>query len=247
MTAATSSSPPARRLRPLEAFRAMGRLLRDPDDTAEVFRVIDALSGNSGERVFQRFRRTEAGARILAERRDLLTRLQDRAWLEAQPEGSLARHYADFMRRGAITPDGLVEASEARPSATDDPDRLRVGARLRDMHDLWHVATGYDRDLLGEAALLAFTYAQTRNRGIGFIVAMAYWKSLRAGGPFRAARRLIRQGYRRGRRAVWLPAEDWEALLPLPLTEVRARLQLDTPPQYEPIPSPQTANAAAAP
>jgi ubiquinone biosynthesis protein COQ4 len=47
------------------------------------------------------------------------------------------------------------------------------------------------------------------------------------------ARRFILQGLRRGLRARWLPAEDWEALLPLPLTEVRERLALGPPPRYE--------------
>ena len=37
------------------------------------------------------------------------------------------------------------------------------------MHDLWHVTTGYGRDALGELSLLAFTYAQEQNRGIGAI------------------------------------------------------------------------------
>src|SRR4029078_11371261 len=77
-------------------------------------------------------------------------------------------------------------------------DRRWFADRLRDTHDLWHVVTGYGRDLIGEASLLAFTYAQTRNPGIGFIVAVAY---LKARGINRPARRLLRDGYRRGKRA----------------------------------------------
>ena len=42
------------------------------------------------------------------------------------------------------------------------------------MHDLWHVTTGYGRDALGELSLLAFTYAQEKNRGIGAIVLYGY-------------------------------------------------------------------------
>ena len=44
------------------------------------------------------------------------------------------------------------------------------------MHDLWHVTTGYGRDALGELSLLAFTYAQEQNRGIGAIALYGYWK-----------------------------------------------------------------------
>jgi ubiquinone biosynthesis protein COQ4 len=99
------------------------------------------------------------------------------------------------------------------------------------MHDLWHVTTGYGRDLVGEAALLAFSYAQTRNRGIGFIVAVAW---LKAGGDGGAARRTIVDAYRRTRTA-WLPGADWETLLTLPLPAVREQLGLGAPPQYAPL------------
>ena len=44
------------------------------------------------------------------------------------------------------------------------------------MHDLWHVVTGYGRDELGEACLLAFTYAQNKNRGVGFIAFVGCFK-----------------------------------------------------------------------
>jgi ubiquinone biosynthesis protein COQ4 len=227
---------PRPRLRPWKALRAMRALLRDPDDTARVFDVIQALGGRSGERAFERFRASEVGARVLRERRDLLAALSDRERLLALPVGTLGRTYAEFMGREQISAQGLAEASLAAGGTDPElsPERRLFGARLRDMHDLWHVVTGYGRDLLGEATLLAFSYAQTRNRGVGFIVATAWWKARRA--P--AFRRMLRDGYRRGRRAAWLPAQDWEALLARPLAEVRAELRVDAAPQYEPVPSP---------
>jgi ubiquinone biosynthesis protein COQ4 len=94
------------------------------------------------------------------------------------------------------------------------------------------VVTGYQRDLLGEASLLAFTYAQTRNPGIGAIVAAAWW---RAGRVNPEARRLLTEGYRRGRRAAWLPGQAWEELLRLPLDEVRERLAVGSPPVYQQV------------
>jgi ubiquinone biosynthesis protein COQ4 len=215
------------------AWRAIRALLRDPDDTKRVFDVIDALSGRSGERLFERFRATPSGARILAERRELLASLRDREQLLALPPGSLGRSYAEFMGREQISAEGLVEASQEGGRGPDpalSPERRLVGARMRDQHDLWHVVTGYGRDLVGEAAVLAFTYAQTRNRGIGLIVAVAYWRGGSAAPWFRP---LLREAWRRGRHAAWLPAADWEALLPRPLEEVRAELGLGEPPRYE--------------
>ncbi len=220
------------RIRPLDALRAIRALIRDPDDTARVFDVIDALAGRSGERMYERFLRTETGPRLLADRRDLLATLSDRQRLLGLPAGTLGRSYGEFMEREQISADGLVQASE-EGGRGPDPDlpweRRWFGQRLRDMHDLWHVATGYDRDLIGEASLLAFTWAQTRNRGIGFIVLVAY---LKARGELRPVRGLIRDGVQRGRRAAWLPAVDWEALLERPLGEVRQTLRLGEPPRY---------------
>ncbi|HSP98217.1 MAG TPA: Coq4 family protein [Candidatus Dormibacteraeota bacterium] len=223
--------PGKRRIRPLDAWRAIRVLLQDPDDTGQVFRIIDALSGNTGERLFQRFRRDPTGARILSERRALLATLSDRPALEALPAGTLGRTYAEFVGREQLTADGLVEASEVDGRRHDHGvERRLFQDRLRDMHDLWHVVTGYGRDLVGEAALLAFSLAQTRNPGVGFIVAVAWYK---AGSG--AERRLMVDAFRRGRRAAWLPAQDWEALLAQPLDEVRALLRIEPAPAYEPI------------
>ena len=41
--------------------------------------------------------------------------------------------------------------------------------------------------------------------------------------------------FRRGRRASWLIDLEWEALLALPVEEVRARLGVDAPPVYTPV------------
>ena len=170
---------------------------------------------------------------MLAEKRNILTRLCDRASLQALPAGTVGAVYADFMDEEQLDAAGLVEASEQGGGGpNEDPERDLFGARLRDTHDLWHVVTGYNRDLVGEASLLSFTFAQTWNPGIGVIVAMAY---LLARGEEHHGRKLIRAAYRRGRGSAWLPAADWESLLSRPLDEVRAELRVGEPPQYTEI------------
>lgn len=223
------------RVRPLDALRAIRGLLRDPDDTGKVFDIIDALSGRAVERAFERFEKSPTGARLLASQPDLVATLRDRERLMALPAGTLGRAYGEFVSREEISADGLVEASE-REGAEDPaipPGRYWFGARLRDMHDLWHVVTGYNRDLVGEASLLAFSYAQIRNRGIGFIVLVAYLRASSAEIPW--ARPMIRDGYARGKAAAWLPEQDWEALLERPLEEVRRELRVGAPPNYEQV------------
>ncbi|MEW6269630.1 MAG: Coq4 family protein [Thermodesulfobacteriota bacterium] len=236
-----TTKPKRKRIQPLRALRAIRALIADPDDTAKVFEIIDALSGNAGERLFLRFRATATGERILRERRNLLATLEDRERLRTLPQGTLGRIYFDFTEREQITGQGLADASMAARRDDIGPERRLFADRLRDMHDLWHVVTGYGRDLVGEAALLAFSYAQTRNRGVGFIVAVAY---LRAKGDAAFARPVMVEGYRRGRRAAWLPAADWEHLLTLPLERVRAELGLGAPPEYVPMRSARAPVAA---
>ncbi|MEZ4278331.1 MAG: Coq4 family protein [Myxococcota bacterium] len=215
----------------LEAFRAIRALIRDPDDTAQVFRIIRAFSSSALDRQFERFRRLPQGQRILAREGTLLDRLADRAALERLPRGSLGRAYADFTRAESISPQGLVDASlEAPPVGVDaSPERIRFAERLRDSHDLWHVVTGYGRDLVGEAALLAFTWRQTGNRGIALIVLAAWWK---AGRDLPGGRAMIRDGIARAGRSEWLPAADWESLLAEPLDDVRRKLGITPAERY---------------
>lgn len=215
------------------AIAGIRELIKNPDDTSQVFLIIRSLTGDSFERIYQRTLASPGGAPFLCGRPPLIKTLEDREALLALPENSLGHHYARFMAAEKISADGLVAASEDtdNPSIFLDPRASVLSERLRDSHDLWHIVTGYGRDLIGEAGLLAFTFAQVRNPGIGFIVAVAALK-LRNGGH-RQAPRFIRQGYLRGKRASLLAAADWEALLPLPLDEVRQRLSIEPVEPYE--------------
>lgn len=222
------------RIRPLVARRALHRLLQNPDDTEQVFHVIRAMSGRSFERLLRRVRRDPVGRGIVEQRRDLIPVLSNRERLLSLPEDTLGNHYARFMQAEQISSQGLADASngagQERRDLWFDPEAEAFGARLRDMHDLWHVVTGYSRDILGELALLAFTYQQTGNRGIGYIVRQVE-RRMRKGGNAEVSA-FLRQASERGRRATLLPAADWEALLQRPLAEVRRDLRVGEPVDY---------------
>jgi ubiquinone biosynthesis protein COQ4 len=217
-------------LRPREAWTALRRLLANPEETEHVFTIVRALSGKTLLRGYNRFTATPTGRRILDEQLDLLAVLRDRDYLRALPDGSLGRHYLAFIERENLSADGLVEAS-AQDEPAMNPGLARYAFRLRDMHDLWHITCGYGRDVSGEACLLAFTVAQTRNPGLALIVVAGALKIARQSGDRRIFR-AIRDAWRTGRRAAWLPAADWERLLARPLEAVRAELGVTQPTVY---------------
>lgn len=224
------------RIRPLVALRAMRKLVDDPDDTAQAIVVIGALTGNSGKRLFRRFRRSPRAEAILRERRDLYANLNDLDRLRAMPPGSLGRAIGEWFAREQIGAQGLAQAAVLARSQLgvvdpDGDDERVFMTRLLNMHDIFHVLAGYDRDLRGEAAVLAFTLPQTRSPGIAYLVGRILW-----GAGLRSDMgRLVRQGFRRGRRSAWLVDQDWEALLERPLEEVRRELGVGDPPVYEQV------------
>jgi len=229
-----SQSVPDTRLRPFEAFGAVRRLVSDPNDTRQVFIVLRAMRGRSGLRLFRRFQATATGATILRERRSVLPYLQDRQALAQLPEGSLGRTYFDFMAAENLTADGLVDASEAAERRDIPADILLFRDRMRDIHDLTHVITGYGRDPLGELCLLAFNYPQNGHLGLAMIVLMGmtrYGRGPQAWAAWAAAL----EGWRHGRAAAWFPGLDWEALLPEPVASLRQRLNIAEPKRYQAV------------
>lgn len=221
------------RLHPWRALRCLAAVARDPERTDVGAVMVRALEGRSGLRLRQRIASHPTGARILAERRRLDRALCDRAALAALPPGSLGRSYAAWCRAEGISAEGLIRASDELDATrldaepVDDWELLELRSAVS--HDLWHVVTGYGRDLLGELALLYFMWIQTRNTGLLLPCALGLLSQDRGG------RRLVFEARRRARRAAWLPAADWEALLPERLPAVRERLRLGAPPRYTPV------------
>jgi len=227
-----SDSHLRKRVKPIVALKATRTLLRDKEDTAQVFRIVDALSGNSYYKSYKRFANSPGGREIIQRRLSLLDTLRDREALARHPEGSLGRAYLDFVYGEGLSADGLVDASEegsSRHFQSEDGELFRN--RMRDSHDLWHVVTGYGRDGMGELCVLSFGNGQMYNRGIAFIVLMGILKTRREQHQLPVWRAAF-EAWRRGRKAGWFPAVVWEEWLVLPLKEVRERLGLSEPEIY---------------
>jgi ubiquinone biosynthesis protein COQ4 len=199
-----------------------------------VFLLMDALRGKTSLRQFARFRETPTGRAVLAERRRLLDRLNDRDRLAALPPGTLGRGYYEFMAAENLSAQGLVEASQFEETLPAGEDLTLFRERSREMHDLFHVVSGYGRDPLGEACLTAFSYTQSGLKGFA---AIALWAAQRIARrlPGQPVRRAVLEGYRLGRRAQWLYAADWEALLAEPVAMIRAHYRIGEPHYYRQV------------
>jgi len=226
-TLTTTTVRPAR----FAVLRSFLAIARDPQKTSHGARVVMSIDRHQIEVVFQRFAKDPEGARILAGAPSLFELLTDRDALEALPEGSLGRTYLAFMEAESISTEALdrevapVEAEVLRP----DPLRRRFLLHMRASHDLWHVLTGYHRDLLGELQLIIFSHAQTGSRAFGWIGRVARIRPL---GRLPDARALIDLATQRGSQACWLFTAPWSELLPRPIDEVRRELGIGEPPSY---------------
>jgi ubiquinone biosynthesis protein COQ4 len=226
------------RLQPIRALKAVSRLMADKEDTAAVFDLMRALSGNSISKGYARLMKTPRGGRIAYERDELNDRLMDRAWLESFAPGTVGAAYLAHMDERGFTADGLKEISEqTRDSQVEAAHPLTwYGRRLRDVHDIWHVLSGYRTDALGEACLVAFSYEQTRSLGFR-VIAMAAGNKFgqtKNGQPYRAA---IRQAFANGKACAWLPEVDYPELFAEDLEAARARLGIKPPTVYLSIPA----------
>lgn len=227
-----------RRVQPIRALRALRRLIADKEDTTQVFEIMNALAGNSVRRGYQKLLEQTEGSRQAFQMIELADRLQDRAWLESLPPGSVGRAYLDFIDERNLSAYGL--ASESQKVADSEIEAAHPYAwyarRLRDVHDIWHILTGYRTDALGEACVVAFSLPQTGSPGFGLIAAGVAVEAARARTGHPCARAIL-EAWRRGRRALWLPSLDYLALMAEPLDQARARLGLAGPTLYDQIPA----------
>lgn len=214
------SMSPAERWR--RALGALANVIADHGRTDQVLEFSVHANAGTMVRRIGRFFDDPRGRRLYEERRAIDSRTIDLERLGRLPAGTLGRAYADFMRGNGITP----EVFDGAPPEVGDPRAAYVVQRMRQTHDLWHVATGYATDPASEIALQAFTYAQVGAPSSLILAAVGTLHGVRrAPGLPRAAIAAFRAG-RRAEKLVVFPWEDhWET----PLAEVRAMLGIQIP------------------
>jgi ubiquinone biosynthesis protein COQ4 len=223
------------KFRPLTAWRHFRILLKDKENTEEVFRIFEALPSFNIERRTREFTLSETGVKLRAAEPYLPQLLDDHASLRGMPEGSVAHAYVHFMESQGLSAQGLVDEYARFRS-----DRPRFNDlfewyfnRFRDTHDLMHVLTGYSRDALGEQCVLAFSAGQ--NPGLGDLF-IAYAGALHMrrhhahGAPVVAA---VREAHKAGKGRPTIAEMSISTLLAMPLEEARRAMGIAEPTIYK--------------
>lgn len=219
--------------RPLKAWHHFRELLKDKENTEEVFHIFEALPWKAGQSAARAYLESEKGKKVRASEPYLVPILDDHAALRRLPAGSVAHAYCDFMEREGLTAQGLIDEydrfSASRPEYDDQLEWYF--RRLRDTHDLLHVLTGYGRDALGEACVLAFTYSQQPAPAHLFIGYLAGLNMRKRGTTNAPILRAIREGQRLGKACPRIAELSIRELLAMPLDEARRKLNI-TPARF---------------
>ncbi len=215
-----STLPPfaAKLVKPLavaQALVAYGRIVRDPDRLAEVFRLADSLSE---PKVMARMAddiRARGAGQALADRHRIVV---DLPALSRLGNGTFGRAYADFMNQNGLVPENI-------PSLEGEDEATYIRAHLYETHDIWHAATGFGADVAGELGLQAF-YAKQLDGPLPSAILAAGLLNTALFSPSDRQARLaaIARGFELGARAKPLFGVRWDELWERPTSEVRAAL-----------------------
>lgn len=212
-------------------------LVKDKDRTDELFGVLDSLPWRGVGEEAAKFLATEQGRKIYRSEPYLPDILDDHASLRKMPKGSFADTYCNFMEAEGLTAAGLIEeANVYRKDNVILEDGVEwYNNRLRDTHDILHVLTGYGRDTFGEQCLLAYLFDQRPSPGhlfLGWLGTLLMKAKLKTKAPFLRAFLQARSDGRLTQRIVEQPILE---LLPLPMKEVRERLNIPEPVKYRKV------------
>lgn len=226
-----------RKLGPLGFVREAVRARRVGPGPETVFRLLRPFHGPELDAIYARVMADETGRRILREGRSLHPALLDFERLRALPDGTLGREYARFMDDNEIDIISFTEASLRHMLREDyaNDEAWTLANRLRDIHEIVHVISGYGTDELGEMCELAFNINEDpRPKATRFAIRTNVASFRRNGYTHTEA--AISEAFRRSRRVRLMVGADWEAMLDWQLDDIRAHLDISEPPSYEPIP-----------
>src|SRR5262249_6135159 len=203
----------------IAGLRAFRKLIRDPADPLHgpIFQM--CVEHSLLCKLTRGLRRHGEGRRLLAERPRLNARTLSLATLAVYPPRSLGHAYATYFAANGIAPFDP-------PMLRVETDHEYLATRLREVHDVFHIVTGYGTDDLGELELQWFNLGNVGWGPLPFIMFVASFVMRRMkkyGGLWRVCKRVL-AAYRRGRRSRTLASVVWEDYWHLPVHDVQALL-----------------------
>ena len=215
------------------AIKNFRLLMQDKEDTSLVFKIYEALPPRTFMPRVQDLAQSDHGVFLRETERHLPEILDDHAALRRTPEGSLAHAYCDFMESEGLTAAGLVAEAESIGRPKYDDMAQWFGDRSRDLHDLFHVLTGYGRDALGEQCVLLFTHGQSPSHGhllIGYAGSLNIKMQVKGSkAPIMGA---AQQARRTGKGSPRLIEQPVRELLKQPVDRLRDALNIPEPTVY---------------
>lgn len=200
-------------------LRAFRKLIDNPADPVQGPMFQMCVEHALLRRLTRNLARHGEGRRLLAERPRLNATVTSLEAMRSFPPRSLGHAYATYFDANAIA---LFEPSRL-PVETDHD---YVATRLREVHDVVHVVTGYGTDDLGELELQWFNLGNSGFGPLPLIVFVAFFvkgHTKKHGGLWKVWKRAY-AAYRRGRRSRRLFSIVWEDYWHLPVRDVQALL-----------------------
>ena len=212
----------------VRAVAAFATLVRDPNKLEQVFAILDKLEkGASGQAVVNTFVQDDRFKSVFM-KRPRLGRLSFDELLKL-PEGSLGHSFASDMRRRGLDPAAVQQRQD------DGTNAGYVFAHLRETHDVWHTATGFDVDVAGELGLQAFYIGQFEARLSMVLLSMGLLNTaFYATSDYKRRMAAIAHGWQLGSEAQPFFGFDWAAHWSVPLVQVRSKLGLPSDPTASP-------------
>ncbi|MBD2295735.1 hypothetical protein H6G06_20210 [Anabaena sphaerica FACHB-251] len=146
--------------------------------------------------------------------------------LSKLPEGTLGHIYAKEMKARGFDPNFYKKVP-----VVDDISYLKM--LWRSTHDIYHVVAGFDTDVMGELGLQAFVLAQTPLPisimlvSFGMVLISLYQPN-----KFQPLMMEISRGYSLGSHTpVKLISKKWDQFWNVPISEIRAQLQINSFPE----------------
>lgn len=201
------------------ALRALKVLRGDEGNPVAGQLINDCLDRSVYASLVRQLKGSEEGRRMLSERPSLQGKDLNLSALADLPQGSLGHEFARYFRDHKISP------FETTIVLNDDIDF--IAKRYRETHDLLHVLTGYDTDVIGELELQAYALGNLGIRTAALILlvgTLGQLKNRQAGVELSSYARRLWAAYRRGRASrqflgFWFE-HHWET----PVATLRTRL-----------------------